>query len=89
MIFDKNTGLEGLLNKGLFYGSFLASLGAGMFLGEIADVYLARPVTQKYSPGLNPYLTFAASTVTGMALTMLGWKRLIAKPLYDRIKPQK
>src|SRR3989344_2771077 len=89
MVFNENinegrTGrLEGIVNKALFFGSFFASLGAGMFIGELADVYFARPVAQKYSPELNPYLTFAASTATGMALTMLGWRKLIAPLFYS------
>src|SRR3989344_6275109 len=92
MVFNKNiqegrTGnLEGIVNKALFFGSFCASLAAGMFLGELADVYFARPIAQKYSPELNPYLTFAASTATGMALTVLGWRKLIAPLFYSVTK---
>ncbi len=88
MVFNENmkgetVRLEGIVNKALFFGSFCASLGAGMFLGELADVYFARPIAQKYSPEVNPYLTFAASTATGMALTILGWRKLIAPLFYS------
>lgn len=78
--------LELLVNKGLFYGSFLASLGAGMLIGEVADVFIARPILIKHAPETNLYWSFACSAATGMALTVLGWYKLIAPSLYKTMK---
>ena len=77
----------GCLESLILGGSCLASLAAGALLGELADVYITRPIAQRYNPEFNLYWTFAASTATGMALTLLGWKKLIA-PLFYRIKTQ-